>query len=305
MALTKKTVKWINKLNISLKDKTVLVTGSNSGVGFKTVETALYLGARVIMACRNMEKAEAAREELIKDYPNASIQILQLDLSDFSSIDSFTKNIIDHKIDIDIFVNNAGTFHRPGKTKDGFENVLGTNYFAVYYLSGKILPYLKTLSHKVVYCNTISVVHKMAKIDYDDFYYTKKYNHFAVYARSKLCLAKYTYDLSQKYKESNISVYMIHPGISVTPLGANAFGDFIKQIAGMVKWVFNSPEKSALSLFYVLAKNLPSGSIAGPHILEAWGYPKENRVRKCVKTGADELKVFTDNEIKDIIYKVG
>ena len=301
MALTKKTVKWINKQNISLKGKTVLVTGSNSGVGFKTVETALYLGADAIMACRNKEKAESAREELLKDYPDANVRILQLDLSDLSSIDSFAQNIIDHKIDIDIFVNNAGTFHKSGVTKDGFENVLGTNYFAVYYLSEKLLPYLETLSHKIIYCNTISVVHKMAKINYDDFYFTRKYRHFAVYARSKLCLAKYTFYLSKKYADSNIDVFMIHPGISVTPLGANAFGNIVKKLAGIMKWVFNSPEKSSLSLFYIISKELPAGSIVGPHILEAWGYPKENRLRKCVKEGADELIKFTENEIKKII----
>ena len=301
MALTKKTVKWINKQNISLKGKTVLVTGSNSGVGFKTVETALYLGADAIMACRNKEKAESAREELLKDYPDANVRILQLDLSDLSSIDSFAQNIIDHKIDIDIFVNNAGTFHKSGVTKDGFENVLGTNYFAVYYLCEKLLPYLETLSHKIIYCNTISVVHKMAKINYDDFYFTREYRHFAVYARSKLCLAKYTFYLSKKYADSNIDVFMIHPGISVTPLGANAFGNIVKKLAGIMKWVFNSPEKSSLSLFYIILKELPAGSIVGPHILEAWGYPKENRVRKCVKEGADELIKFTENEIKKII----
>ena len=273
------------------------MTGSNSGVGYKTVETALYLGADVIMACRNIKKAEAAKEELIKDYPGASIRILQLDLSDLSSIDSFTQNIIDHKIDIDIFVNNAGTFHKSGVTKDGFENVLGTNYFAVYYLSEQLLPYLESLSHKVIYCNTISVVHKMAKLDYNDFYFSKKYNHFAVYARSKLCLAKYTYYLSKKYEDSNIDVFMIHPGISVTPLGANAFGDTIKKLAKVMKGVFNSPEKSSLSLFYIISKDLPAGSIVGPHILEAWGYPKENRVRKCVKEGAEELIKFTEKEI--------
>ena len=300
MALSKKTVNWINKLNISLNGKTVLVTGSNSGVGYKTVETALYLGADVIMACRNMEKAEAAKEELIKDYPGASIRILQLDLSDLSSIDSFTQNIINHKINIDIFVNNAGTFHKSGVTKDGFENVLGTNYLAVYYLSEQLLPYLETLSHKVIYCNTISVVHKLAKIDYEDFYFTKKYNHFAVYARSKLCLAKYSYELSERYANSNIKVCMIHPGISVTPLGANAFGETVKKLAKAMQGVFNSPEKSSLSLFYIISKDLPAGSIVGPHILEAWGYPKENRVRKCVKEGAEELIKFTEKEINKI-----
>ena len=140
-----------------------------------------------------------------------------------------------------------------------------------------------------------------SRMDYDDFYFTRKYKHFAVYAGSKLCLAKYSYYLSKRYENSNIDVFMIHPGISVTPLGANAFGNTVKKLAGIMKWVFNSPEKSSLSLYYIISKDLQTGSIVGPHIFEAWGYPKENRVRKCVKEGAEELIRFTENEIKKII----
>ena len=222
---------------------------------------------------------------------------MQIDLSDFSSIDAFAQNIIDNKIDIDIFVNNAGTFHKRGVTKDGFENVIGTNYFGVYRLTEKIIPYLKTLHHKVYYFNTISVVHKLVKIDYKDFYCNKHYEHFNVYARSKLCLAKYSYDLAKKLENTNVCVYMIHPGISVTPLGANAFGSAISKLANALRGVFNSPEKSSLAMVYSLSKELPAGSITGPSFLEVWGYPKSGKVRRCVKEGADKLIAFTETEI--------
>ena len=298
MALSNRTKKWMDKKNITLKGKTVLITGANSGVGFKSAECALYLGADVIMACRNLTKAESSKEELLKDYPEASVELMKLDLSDFSSIDAFVKEIKDTKKDIDVFINNAGVFHQSGMTKDGFENVIGINYFAVYRISEEILPYLANLSHKVVYCNTVSVVHKIARIDYKDFYYSKKYGHLNVYSRSKLCLAKYSYELSQKYENTNIFVYMIHPGISVTPLGVNAFGNFVKKIAPYVGGIFNSPEKSALQTIYILSKNTPAGSLVGPGIFGVWGFPKEGRVGKSVKTGRDELIEFTKNELK-------
>ena len=297
MALSEKTKTWLTKQNISLKDKTVLVTGSNSGVGLKTIETSLFLGANVIMVCRNMEKALNAKNDLLKDYPEANIDIMQIDLSDFSSIDAFADALISNKIDIDIFVNNAGTFHKRGVTKDGFENVIGTNYFGVYRLTEKIIPYLKTLPHKVFYYNTISVVHKLVKINYKDFYNTKHYEHFRVYSKSKLCLAKYSYDLAKKLEKTNVCVYMIHPGISVTPLGANAFGNVIKILANALRGVFNSPEKSSLAMVYTLSNNSPTGSITGPSFLEVWGYPKSGKVRRCVKEGADELISFTESEI--------
>ena len=297
MAIKENTRKWLNKQNISLEGKRVLVTGANSGIGYKTVETALFLGAGIIMACRNMEKAEAARENLLKDYPDAKISIMRLDISDFVSIDSFADEIISKEIDIDVFVNNAGTFHRKGITKDGFESVTGTNYFGVYRLTEQLLPYLKKLPHKVYYFNTISLVHKYGKVNFEDFYYSQKYNHFAVYARSKLCLAKYTYYLSKKYDNSNLIFYMIHPGTTITALAADGFPVIIKKAANAFNWLFNSPEKSSLEMVYVLSKNLPAGSIAGPWLFEVWGYPKQNRVRNRVKEGAEELISFTEKEI--------
>lgn len=69
MSLTAKTKKWLEKnADISLMGKTVVVTGSNSGVGYKTAETMLYLGARVILACRNLQRANEARNKLAAEY---------------------------------------------------------------------------------------------------------------------------------------------------------------------------------------------------------------------------------------------
>ena len=82
MSLTEKTKCWLKEnCNISLKGKIVLVTGANSGVGFKTAEISAYLGVDVILACRNMERAQEARLKLLCDYPEASISVMQLDLA--------------------------------------------------------------------------------------------------------------------------------------------------------------------------------------------------------------------------------
>ena len=121
MGLSKKTKKWLTKhANLSLKGKKVLITGSNSGIGYKETEIMLYLGADVIMACRNLQKAEKARDALLQDYPNASIILMELDMADFASIDRFVGKVSQDKIDVDYFVNNAGVFHQPNqKTADG------------------------------------------------------------------------------------------------------------------------------------------------------------------------------------------
>ena len=303
MSLSDKTKRWLKEnCNISLNGKTVLVTGANSGVGFKTAEIAVFLGADVILACRNMERAKEARLNLLCDCPEASISVMQLDLASLASIEAFTQELVSNKVDIDVFVNNAGAFHQPGKkTSDGFDLVIGTNYIGTYYLSERVLPYLSSLPHEVVYVNTISIIHKIATVDYADFYYEreKHYRTFPVYARSKLCLARYTYAQAQRYAGSNVRILMNHPGMTLTPMGLNALGNGIRQLTCIVERLSNSPEKSALSLAYILSHQIPVGSIIGPNKgFGGWGYPEVNRVGHRVKEGAEELIRFTNMEIE-------
>lgn len=300
MSLTSKTKKWLEKnANVALLGKTVVVTGANSGVGFKTAETMLYLGANVILACRNQERANKARNTLAAEYPQSKVAVMALDLADFSSIDAFVGQIKEQGIDFDVVVNNAGAFHQPGKkTKNGFDLVMGTNFLGVYYLTERLLPYLTSMSHEVVYVNTISLVHKVAKLDYEDFYCTKKYRTLTIYARSKLCLAKYTYYKAKKLESSNVRMFMNHPGIALTPLGLNAVGPKIARFSKLAYPIFNSPEKSSLSVAFILANPIPVGSIVGPNkVFGGWGYPKVNRIYSRVKKGAEELIDFTKKEI--------
>ena len=303
MSLSDKTKRWLNKnCNISLKDKTVLVTGANSGVGFKTAEISTYLGADVILACRDMERAQEARLKLLCDYPEASISVMQLDLASLTSIEAFAEELVRNKVNIDAFVNNAGAFRQPEKkTADGFDLVIGTNYIGTYFLSERLLPYLSSLPHEVIYVNTISIIHKIATVDYADFYYEqrKHYPTFPVYARSKLCLARYTYAQAKRYAGSNVHIMMNHPGMTLTPMGLNALGNGIKRLIGIVEPLSNSPEKSALSLAYILSHEIPAGSIVGPNkVFGGWGYPEMNRIGCRVKEGAEELIRFTNIEIE-------
>jgi len=300
MSLSPKTKKWLEKNAVdSLKGKTVVITGANSGVGFKIAETMSYLGASVILACRNLEKANDARALLAAGYPEANLSVMKLDLADFSSIDAFVRAVREQGRDIDVFVNNAGVLHQPGKkTQDGFELVIGTNYFGVFYLTERLLPYLFSLPHEVTYINTISLIHKYATIDYDDFFSENRYRTMPVYGRSKLCLAKYTYHTAKQLAGSNVHMYMNHPGIAITPMGLNMVGPRVAKLGKLAKVLFNSPEKSSLSVAYILSHPLPAGTIAGPDKgFGGWGYPKVNRPCRKVITGAEELIAFTKNVV--------
>ena len=122
---------------------------------------------------------------------------------------------------------------------------------------------------------------------------------FPVYARSKLCLAKYTYAQAKRYEGSNVRILMNHPGMTITPMGLNAIGKGIRWLAPIVRPLSNSPEKSALSVAYILSHEIPVGSIVGPNKgFGGWGYPEKNRVGRRVKDGAEELIRFTNSKIE-------
>lgn len=131
-----------------------------------------------------------------------------------------------------------------------------------------------------------------------DISLTKRYHTFPVYARSKLCLAKYTYYTAKKLEGGNVRMYMNHPGMSITPMGLEAVGPKLAKYAKVAKPFFNSPEKSSLSVAYILSHTLPVGSIVGPNKgFGGWGYPEVNRIHRKVTTGAEELIDFTVKEI--------
>jgi NAD(P)-dependent dehydrogenase (short-subunit alcohol dehydrogenase family) len=301
MSLSRKTKAYLSsKCPGDLTGKTLLVTGGNSGIGYKTAEIWLYLGGNVILACRNADKAEAAKNTLLEEYPNRTVSIMSLDLASFASIEHFAAQLNDCRVDLDCFVNNAGVFHQAGKhTADGFELVMGTNYFGTYYLSEKVLPYLKTLNHPVTYINTSSIIHKLAKLDFSDFYCEKHYGHFKIYARSKLALAIYTNALVRRYEGSSVKICMNHPGMSLTPIGMKAYGKTVYKIGSAFSFLLNSAEKSALSVAYIMSHDVKPGSVVGPRgFLNGWGYPGQNKICPKSFVGTDELIAFTKKEVE-------
>jgi NAD(P)-dependent dehydrogenase (short-subunit alcohol dehydrogenase family) len=300
MSLTKQTKDYLaSQCPCDLGGKTILITGGNSGIGYKTAELMLYQGGDVILACRNREKAEAARAALSAEYPGRSVSGLTLDLASFSSIGRFAHELKERQVDVDVFVNNAGVFHQPGQhTADGFELVMGTNYFGTYCLSEQVLPYLETLGHPVTYINTISIIHKIAQLDDSDFFCEKHYGNFKIYAKSKLALARYTNSLVQKYAGTNLNICMNHPGMSLTPIGLKAYGKTVYKFGSAFGFLLNSAEKSALSVPYILSHDVVPGSVVGPRgFLNGWGYPSVNKPSPRTKTGIDELLSLTQQEI--------
>lgn len=271
--------KWLDKNIDDLTNKTVIVTGASSGIGKYEAMYLAYKNATVIMACRNLNKANNVKEEILKEVKNAKIDILELDLSDFNSIDNFNQELRSKYNHIDILVNNAGVYFMPKEvTKQGYEITMGTNFLGPYYLTCSILDLITNEGGRII--NVSSIVHKHAKIDFLDFF-AERANRNKIYARSKLALTSFTYYLSNYLANNHPNTIAVsaHPGISATNILAPKSGGFSvwfsKLGSRFLKIFTHAPDKACLSILISCNRNVKNNDFYGPRVFEISGFPKK------------------------------
>tara|TARA_B110000971_G_C19982546_1_gene488043 strand:- start:21 stop:920 length:900 start_codon:yes stop_codon:yes gene_type:complete len=214
--------KWNNEAIPSQKNKTIIITGSSSGLGRQAAKVLTSKGTKIIMAVRNVDKGEIETKKIKEEFPNAKIEVRNLDLSSLKSIQSFADGFVADYDKLDVLINNAGVMMCPySKTEDGFEMQMGTNHFGHFALTGHLMPLLlDTKNSRVV--ATSSLGHKSGDIDFEDINWeSRKYKTFKAYADSKLANLYFIYELVRKY-EGNEDAPMFtvaHPGGTNTDLG--------------------------------------------------------------------------------------
>ena len=203
-----------------LSGKTIIVTGSNSGIGYEAIKHFSAKGAETILACRNEQNGKSAKEQILKEYPNAKINVMNLDLADLESIHSFVKKFNEKYSKLDVLLNNAGIVCPYEKTKDGFEIQIGTNHLGHFALTGLLLDCLKnTKGSRVV--NVSSLGHKFAKMNFDNFMFENGgYSIFKAYGKTKLSNLLFTYELQRRFEKFNIDCIAVaaHPGVAKSNL---------------------------------------------------------------------------------------
>lgn len=252
-----KYLKFIDKHIPSLKGKTIIVTGANCGLGFATSKQLVHKDAKVIMACRNLTKASKAKEEILKEFPNAEIEIIKYDQADFSSMEEFANRIKDLKIDAILL--NAGLYHpRDGlRTKDGYPLTVGTNYLGQYYLIKQLEPSILNGNIKRLVLVS-SLVHVFGKTRHYEKYLLKVTNKpNRTYNVSKRMIYDFASNLKTKYP--NLEVVLTHPGVASTSIilqDQSSLIKFVKKGGDIFLKIFaNNPEKSAICALFAFADN--------------------------------------------------
>ncbi|XP_072171945.1 retinol dehydrogenase 14-like [Diadema setosum] len=203
-----------------LTGKTALVTGANTGIGKETAADFAKRDARVILACRDVEKGKQAVEHIRKQTTGGELIVMKLDLASLASVNSFCDKFLDEIDRLDILVNNAGVFQTPyQKTVDGFELQFGVNHLGHFLLTNRLLDLLrKSAPSRIVIVS--SSLHKRGKLDFSKLNPSEEdYNKAKAYADSKLANVLFGQELSRRLHGSGITTYTLHPGVINTELG--------------------------------------------------------------------------------------
>lgn len=188
-----------------------IVTGASGSIGSAATKMLIDRGFSVIMACRNLEKGNKVRDEIMNERPDADVRLLQLDLASFRSIENFAEEIENLEVKPKYLHNNAGILCRDfSATEDGFEMTFGTNYIGTVYLTKLLMPIMGDGFHVV---NTVSLARYISDVNHDVFDVNeKKFRQLRTYGISKYALMLYSLKLSQMIPEG-CHVNMTDPGI--------------------------------------------------------------------------------------------
>jgi NAD(P)-dependent dehydrogenase (short-subunit alcohol dehydrogenase family) len=199
--------------------KTAVVTGGNGGLGLETSRQLAVHGAHVIIGARNLAKAEAARADIVKTVPAASLEIMPLDLGSLESVAAFATQVMAAHPTIDLLFNNAGVMAPlEGKTADGFETQFGTNVLGHFALTMHLLPALLAAPAPRVVSTTSTARWIAGRYDLSNPNMRGCYKAWDAYGMSKRADLQFAFELNRRLNGRGLTAYAADPGFSKTDL---------------------------------------------------------------------------------------
>jgi NAD(P)-dependent dehydrogenase (short-subunit alcohol dehydrogenase family) len=205
-----------------LEGKTVIITGSNTGIGKETALNLAKRGARVIMACRNLQKAETALQEIVQKSGNENVVAKHLDLASLKSVREFSEDVNSNELRLDALINNAGVMclSTLTRTEDGFEMQMGVNHLGHFLLTNLLLDLLKKSapSRIVVVSSMGHWMFTKTAFNFENMNGEIAYDKFDAYGQSKLANILFARELARRLKGTGVTANSLHPGIVASEL---------------------------------------------------------------------------------------
>ncbi len=249
-----------------MQGKICVVTGANSGLGKATSHKLAEMNAHVIMVCRNKEKGMKALEEIKEATGNNSIDLM---ICDFASRKSIHKFAEDYKLKykrLDALIINHGIFNlKLQRTDDGIESMFAVNHLGSFLLMNLLLEIIKASSPSRIIIVSSDIYKQVRKMNLHDYNFEKrKFRGFIAYAESKLYSIMISNLLSDKLKETDVTINSVHPGFTKTNMGMN--NRMYKIFYPLLGIFAKTPEKGAQTSIY-LASSPEVEGISGRHFI--------------------------------------
>ena len=286
------TIVWARAQLPDLSGRRALVTGAASGLGYETALGLAACGASVVLSDRNLEGGAAALVRIRQTLPGAAVVFAPLDLGDLAQVRAFAAEQVAQGRPLDLLVNNAGLLPplQRATTRDGFELKFGINVLGHFALTGALLPaLLRSRAPRVVWVS--SLVHRHARIDFDDLNAERSYAHQRAYNQAKLACLMLAMETQARAEAAGLSLTATaaHPGVSRTSLGDSRKGqprrnltDHLADIGFWIamRWLSQAPGQGARSILYAAAAaEARGGGFYGPDgVGEMRGNPKRVRL---------------------------
>lgn len=259
-------------------DRTVVVTGANSGLGAETARALAAAGARVVLACRDVGKGEQVAAEL-----GDRAHVRRLDLADLSSVRAFADGLAESHEIVDVLVANAGVMAVPlRRTADGFEMQFGVNHLGHFALAALLFD---RITDRVV--TVSSAMHRIGRIDLaDPNWERRRYQRWLAYGQSKLANLMFAYELQRRLtdRESPVRSLAAHPGYAATNLQYHSESLYGKVMERATPLLGQPAAAGALpTLYAATVPDVEPGGFYGPDgLFEMRGHP--HRVQSSTRS---------------------
>lgn len=278
----------------TMSQKTVLITGGNSGIGKECAVELARQGARLVITARDQGKGQRALEEIIDRSGSRNIALMPLDLASFRSIEDLAKTFLKNESRLDVLINNAGLMlSKRSVTDEGYEATFGVNHLGHFLLTKRLLGKLTSCAPSRIVVVS-SGAHKGAYggLDFDDLQHEKKYAGFEVYCRSKLANIYFARALARRTEGTGVTVNAMHPGFVASRFAAEGDTAGLFSMAISAAKVFAiSPAKGARTIIYLASAQEVEG-ISGEYFYKG----KVARISRVARDDDAAERLWAESE---------
>ena len=260
-----------------------VVTGATSGIGLETARGLAAAGARVVLAVRSQERAEAACADIRQTCPGAELEVQILDLADLSTVRHAGRSLRDRHPEVRLLVNNAGVFEGERReTVDGFERTFGVNHLGPFLFTELLRPSL--VQGPVSRVVTVSSeAHRGSEgLAFDDLHCReRRYSGMRAYADSKLANLLFTRSLSKRSDPGRLVAHAVHPGVVSTGLVREDAPWWLRAGMPLLRHFMRTPAQGAATSLHV-ALDARCGEMTGGYFVDA-------RIKTPTRAARDDL----------------